>query len=105
MNVLYIFTARDCDSCAAAKPHIEEFKRQTAGKVLTIICDATHRVVSLQGIDPKATPTYALVSEKHEILKKHVGGLTVEEMQAFAFGDFGAKKSKKKKTVEEEVAE
>jgi len=96
VNVLYVFTARECDACTEAKPIVEEFKRKNLFKVMVVIVDATHRVIALADIDPQATPTFALVDDRHEVLKKHVGVLSLDQLQDFVFGNFGVKRKKEK---------
>lgn len=100
LKTLYVYTMQGCEVCAEAKPIVEEFKRQHLFKVLVVYVDATRSIISLADIDPKTTPSFAVVDETQTPLKKHEGLLTLEQLNAFVFGDFGTTIKKKRERKE-----
>lgn len=97
LKTLYCYVMQGCDVCAEAKPIVEDFKRQHLFKLLVVYVDATRSIISLADIDPKSTPSFALVDETQTPLKKHEGLLTLEQLNAFVFGDFGTPIKRRKR--------
>lgn len=87
MKILYVYTARGCSHCEEAKPVIEDFKRLHWSSVSVIYADVTNVVVSIPGLDPRMTPTYALLDEKFQLVKKHEGVLSREKLESFVYGE------------------
>lgn len=91
MNVLTIYTMKNCPACEEAKPEFEQFKREMYGKLICLQADVTAVTLSTTGINVKATPTYELMDEKRKPLKRIEGALDVKHLHEFVFGALGKK--------------
>lgn len=77
---LYIVKQVGCGACAEAEPHIAAFARKYVGRIFVIPSYGR----SVLDWSPSATPAYALV-DGGRIVKKHVGGMTLTEMERWIF--------------------
>ena len=93
MKILYAYVMNGCSHCEEMKPILAEFRRKNVSKVMTVMCDVTHNVMAPEAVVDrvriKETPTFILLGDKSELLKKHIGVATAAQLEDFVFDEIG----------------
>ena len=85
MKTVYYFTAEWCQPCKTVRPIVEDLnKDQTIAKFQII--DADFEVELAQSFQVKSVPTFILLDESGEILKRMTGSKTRQQLEDFING-------------------
>jgi hypothetical protein len=75
---IFVYVQSGCKACAAAKPHLESFRRNHPEIIVTEL-DVSRYPWEIGGREPRATPQY-LFKIDNEFVHEHKGALTTKQL-------------------------
>lgn len=84
-KVLY-FSAEWCNPCRAMKPIVEDFEQSYTDPVI-IKVDADEEFELAREFSVSSIPTFILLSDEEEEVRRHKGVLNQSKFAAFALGE------------------
>jgi thioredoxin 1 len=86
MSTVLYFSAQWCGPCKAMKPIVEEFEAEYSEPAVIKI-DADDEFKLAQEHKIQAVPTFILLSEEGEEIRRHKGPMNQKKFEEFALGE------------------